>query len=97
MAVRQPPAHVSLPGEVLPGQTSLIRLFLNLITLHFHIFSFLRRNKWGVVLVQRKQEENGPSNLLFFPLLKKALPVGIQEAEMATWDPTPAHCAFALS
>lgn len=25
MAVRQPPAHVSLPGEGLPGQNSLIR------------------------------------------------------------------------
>lgn len=31
MAVRQPPAHVSLPGEGLPGQNPLIRLFLNLI------------------------------------------------------------------
>lgn len=31
MAVRQPPAHASLPREVLPGQTPLIRLFLSLI------------------------------------------------------------------
>lgn len=50
MAVRQPPARVSLPGEGLPGQNPLIGLFLNL-SCFSHSFSL--EKKKNLVVTRR--------------------------------------------